>query len=164
MVPKAEADALAPHANNIVALMSAPVSAAIFQLARNHKAYAAQLLREFNLHPGQEILLMELSEVEHLTQGQLVRTLMLDHSTVAKSLKRLEDAGLVTRRPSSEDRRVVIVSLTDAGSSVVLHVQGVWEELERAATKDLSPKQQRVIVELAALVERSVGDAMKGSA
>ncbi len=66
-----------------------------------------------------EILLMELSGVEHRTQGDLVRTLMVDHSTVAKSLRRLEAGGLVARRPSSEDRRVVIVSLTDAGLALV---------------------------------------------
>ena len=51
--------------NDIVALAAAPVSAAIFQLARTHKAYAAQLPRQLDLYPGQEILLMELSGVEH---------------------------------------------------------------------------------------------------
>ena len=141
--------------NDIVALAAAPVSAAIFQLARTHKAYAAQLLRQLDLHPGQEILLMELSGVEHRTQGDLVSTLMVDHSTVAKSLRRLEDGGLVARRPSPEDRRVVIVSLTDAGLALVERVEAVWEQLERSTTDGLSPKQQALIVNLAALAERS---------
>lgn len=148
-------------ANDIVALMSAPVSAAIFQVARNHKAYAAHLLRALDLHPGQEILLMELTGTTHRTQGELVRTLGLDHSTVAKSLRRLEDAGLVVRRPSEADRRVVMVSLTDDGAALALRVQAVWEQLEHTTTTDLTREQRRTLIELASIVERSVARALR---
>jgi len=53
----------------LTALRSAPVSAAIFEMARSHRALAARLLRQLGLDPGQEILIMQLSEMEHRTQG-----------------------------------------------------------------------------------------------
>jgi hypothetical protein len=36
------------------------VSYAIFQLARAHRGYASSLLRQLELHPGQELVLMHL--------------------------------------------------------------------------------------------------------
>lgn len=151
-----------PGAEATPVLRSAPLSSAIYQLARIHRARAGQLLRPLNLHPGQEILLMELSGVEHRTQAELVRTLVVDHSTVAKSLKRMEDAGLVTRRPSDEDRRVTLVSLTGEGDQLVDRIRGVWEELERTTVQGLSARQQRTAVELMTHIERSMRTAVAG--
>lgn len=158
-MPQSQSRAAKERPNDIAALKSAPVSATIFQLARNHKAYAARLLRQLDLYPGQEILLMELAEVEQRSQAELVRTLMLDHSTVAKSLKRLQDAGLVTRRQSALDARSTIVSLTAAGRSLVERIDTAWNELERTTTSKLSPDQQRLFIQLAGQIARSVEEA-----
>ncbi|MFM9662805.1 MarR family transcriptional regulator, partial [Streptomyces scabiei] len=46
-----------------------PMSYAIFQLARAHRARAAVLLRAMDLHPGQELLLMQLLDRDGQTQS-----------------------------------------------------------------------------------------------
>src|SRR5438034_4844479 len=63
-----------------------PMSYAIFQLARAHRGCAAAMLREVDLHPGQELLLMHLFDRDGQTQAELVESVGLDHSTVSKSL------------------------------------------------------------------------------
>ena len=91
------------------------MSYAIFQLARAHRARAAAMLREMDLHPGQELLLMHLLDRDGQTQSELLESVGLDHSTVSKSLSRMQDAGLLVREPAEHDRRVMVIHLTDKG-------------------------------------------------
>src|SRR4051812_17786031 len=95
-----------------------PMSYAIFQLARAHRAYAAALLRAMDLHPGQELLLMQLFDRDGQTQSELLESVGLDHSTVSKSLRRMQVAGLLIREPAEHDRRVMGVHRTDKGRAM----------------------------------------------
>lgn len=113
------------------------LSYAIFQLARAHRAYAARLLRDLGLHPGQELLLMQLLERDGQTQSELLAAVGLDHSTVSKSLGRMQEAGLLTREPAEHDRRVMRVWLTDRGRAMREPLEEMWSELESASVADL---------------------------
>jgi DNA-binding MarR family transcriptional regulator len=126
-----------------------PVSFAIFALARSHRARAAAMLAEIGLFPGQEILLMKLAEKEGEPQKTLCDSFGLDHSTVAKSLGRLEAQDLIHRHKCAEDGRVTKVYLTDKGRETTLAIARVWAELEKITVADLSPKEQAELVEIA---------------
>jgi DNA-binding MarR family transcriptional regulator len=53
------------------------------------------------------------------TMNELARLLDLDKSSVTGLVDRAQRRGLVVRFPSTADRRAVLVSLTDAGRSLV---------------------------------------------
>jgi DNA-binding MarR family transcriptional regulator len=125
-----------------------PVSFAIFALARSHRGLAAQLLREVGLFAGQEIMLMQLWDQDSQSQNCLGRTLRLDHSTVAISVRRLEDAGLVNRCRSKEDGRVTIVSLTQAGRDLEAKVLDIWSRLENITTEGFTEQESEWLVKL----------------
>ncbi len=114
---------------------------AIFQLARAHRAYAARLLRDLGLHPGQELLLMRLLERDGQTQSEMLAAVGLDHSTVYKSLRRMQEAGLLTREPAEHDRRVLRVSLTDKCRAMRQPLETMWAELELASISGLDEPQ-----------------------
>lgn len=116
-----------------------PVSYAIFALARVHRAHAASLLRALGLHPGQELLLMRLLDRDGQTQSELLDAVGLDHSTVSKSLRRMQDAGLITRTPAEHDRRVMQVHLTDSGRALREPIAGMWATLEALTVTDTPP-------------------------
>ncbi|WAL68812.1 MarR family transcriptional regulator [Amycolatopsis cynarae] len=130
-----------------------PVSFAVFAVARTHRALAAHLLRELGLFPGQEIMLLQLWDSDGQSQTSLGRTLGIDHSTVAKSVRRLEDAGLVTRTRSPQDRRVTLVHLTDRGRRLEKRVEEAWSALERETVKTLTTDEQATFVALARRIE-----------
>lgn len=130
-----------------------PVSSAVFAVARAHRALAAHLVRGLGLFPGQEIMLMQLWDSDGQSQTSLCRTVGLDHSTVAKSVRRLEQAGLVTRSRSAEDGRVTLVYLTEQGRQLQDQVEAAWAELERETVKALAPEQQATFVTLARQIE-----------
>jgi DNA-binding MarR family transcriptional regulator len=66
-----------------------------------------------DLHPAQAGALLQLARP--LPMNELAAVLACDNSNVTGLVDRLEARGLVTRRPSPEDRRVKRVVLTPAG-------------------------------------------------
>jgi len=147
--------ARAPRPPSTVAA-DAPVSYAIFQLARTHRAYAAELLRALDLHPGQELLIAALSEGGPQTSTQLGRVERVDHSTIAKSLRRMEIAGIIERSPSEDDRRATIVSLTPKGRALYRKIIAVWRELERVSVLELDPDRRDSFSQAMRQVEASI--------
>ena len=137
-----------------------PMSYAIFQLARAHRAYAATLLREMDLHPGQELLLMQLLDRDGQTQSELLESVGLDHSTVSKSLRRMQDAGLLIREPAEHDRRVMVVHLTDKGRAMREPLAAMWRALEETTARNLSAQQAESFVRTA----YAIADAINGRA
>ncbi|MFH9015441.1 MarR family winged helix-turn-helix transcriptional regulator [Streptomyces sp. NPDC017943] len=135
-----------------------PLSYAIFQLARTHRAHAAAMLRTMGLHPGQELLLMQLFDHDGLTQAELLERVGLDHSTVSKSLRRMQEAGLLTREPAPHDRRVMVVRLTDTGRALQKPIADMWRSLEQISVRDLTPDQVEEFTTCAQLIEQAVRD------
>lgn len=123
-----------------------PVSFAIFALARSHRVKAASMLADIGLFPGQEILLMQLAEKDGKPQKSLCESIGLDHSTVAKSVARLERDGLIERRKCPEDGRISQVHLTSRGREMTDAIARVWAELERQTIKDLTPAEQQALM------------------
>ncbi|MUZ71199.1 MarR family transcriptional regulator [Agrobacterium vitis] len=76
------------------------------------------LLEPLGLTYPQYLVMMVLWETDHLAVKALGERLGLDSGTLSPLLKRLEQAGYVTRQRQSQDERQVTVSLTPTGASV----------------------------------------------
>ncbi|CAJ1196509.1 Organic hydroperoxide resistance transcriptional regulator [Companilactobacillus paralimentarius] len=63
----------------------------------------------------QYLVLVSLYQYKNLSVKELGELLSLDSGTLTPLLKRLENEGLVVRKRSKEDERVVNVYLTEAG-------------------------------------------------
>ncbi|AXI80778.1 MarR family winged helix-turn-helix transcriptional regulator [Peterkaempfera bronchialis] len=134
------------------------LSYAVFLLARAHRAYAAGKLRDLGLHPGQELLLMQLLDRDGQTQSELLESVGLDHSTVSKSLRRMQQAGLLTREPAEHDRRVLNVRLTDRGREMREPLEAMWSALERISVQGLDEGEIESFIAVARRIEGSIAD------
>jgi MarR family transcriptional regulator, organic hydroperoxide resistance regulator len=72
--------------------------------------------QEFDLAPQQAMALRALHEPRPM--GELAKFLFCDNSNVTGIVDRLEERGLVERRPAEHDRRVKLIELTDEGQRV----------------------------------------------
>lgn len=89
-----------------------------FSLYAAQKAMTAAyqpILAELGLTYPQYLAMLVLWEEGEASVSRLGERLKLDSGTLTPLLKRLEKAGLVTRRRSEDDERVVLVSLTAEG-------------------------------------------------
>ena len=130
-----------------------PTVHAVFRLSRVHRTIIGRLLRELGLVPGQELLLLQLCDRDRCSQSDLVERLGLDPSTVTKMLQRLERGGWLRREQSTEDGRVMVVTLTPAGRDLQNAVTSLWSELEGETVKSLSGDEQTELLRLLRKVE-----------
>lgn len=71
--------------------------------------------------------------------SELHRVFGVKRSTLTSMLDRLASRGWVAREPSARDRRVILVSLTDAGRTRADRIQTGIEELEARIGAELTP-------------------------
>lgn len=77
----------------------------------------------------QYLVLNALGEEDSMTIGAIASRLSLDSSTVTPLVKRLEQAGLITRQRSQVDERQVQVHLTDSGRALLARSNCLGETL-----------------------------------
>lgn len=89
---------------------------------RRYLAFAEAGARSAGLTPQQHQALLAIKAHAAPTGmfvGELAGQLLLKHHSVVELTGRLEAAGLVARSPDIEDRRRVLLSLTEAGERVL---------------------------------------------
>ena len=110
---------------------------------------AAKLLREatdeamsqHGVRVGQHIVLSVLWEQDGLTPGEIARRLDTAIPTIVNTATRMEEAGLVVRRPDPADARLVRLYLTPHARSVRDSVREARAALVRRATATLTPAE-----------------------
>jgi len=98
---------------------------ALYAASRAMTAAYAPLLDAIGLTYPQYLAMLVLWREDGLRVSHLGERLALDSATLTPLLKRLETAGLVTRKRSSEDERVVEVFLTAAGKKLEKRAESV---------------------------------------
>jgi DNA-binding MarR family transcriptional regulator len=74
-----------------------------------------------------------------------MRATLLSSSGMTKRLDRMEDAGLIERRPDPNDRRGTLVRLTRRGRSVIDRAVETHVEKEERLLAALTPAERRTL-------------------
>lgn len=97
----------------------------LYAASRAVTAAYRPILAELGLTYPQYLALTVLWEHGPAPIRHLATALRLDHATLTPLLRRLESAGLVTRRRSADDERSVVVSLTPDGDALRGHADRI---------------------------------------
>jgi DNA-binding MarR family transcriptional regulator len=87
-------------------------------------------------------VLITLDRNESINQGGLADLLEVEPITLCRMVDRLQEAGLVERRPSPADRRVWQLFLTDKSRPLLKQLRGVATELLKEAMAGISQAEQ----------------------
>jgi DNA-binding MarR family transcriptional regulator len=85
-----------------------------------------EALRPVGLTNGQFSLLMSLNRPEPAGLGGVANLLAMDRTTLTAALKPLERRGLLIIAPDPKDGRARVLSLTDAGRTVLAQALPIW--------------------------------------
>lgn len=119
-----------------------------YQLLQVHKAHrqrAEAALNKLGVHTGQEMVLLQLWIEDGIPQSQLAACMGVEPPTATKMLQRMERAGLIERRPDSEDARISRVYLTERGRALEQPVLDIWKQLEAETASGLSLVEQALL-------------------
>ena len=83
-----------------------------------------------------------------LSPGARLRATLVTSGTMTNRIDRLEQAGLVRRRPDPQDKRGVLVTLTAAGAARVDAALADLLEAERALLSSLPESNRRTLADL----------------
>jgi MarR family transcriptional regulator, organic hydroperoxide resistance regulator len=104
-----------------------------------------ELLDELGLYRGQPSMLRALWEADGVTHSSLAGQLNKSPATITKTVKRMEKAGFVERKPDPRDERLSRVYLTAAGRDVQAAVEQVWQDFEMQAFAGFSPEEMATL-------------------
>lgn len=114
------------------------------QMRRNY----SEMLRELNLHVGQDQLLCRLWREDGVTQTQLSELLNCEPPTVANMVKALESYELIYRQRDEVDGRVNRVYLTTKGQKIKDPVERIWVKQQDKLLDGISSEERIVLKKL----------------
>jgi len=129
--------------------------ALMFELMHHSKQRFMAIASEFDLSPPQVMALRQLDPDEPKPMSELALALRCDNSNVTGIVDRLEDRGLVERRPGAHDRRVKMLSITERGAQVRAGLAARLDEPPEALA-GLSLEDQRALRDI---MRRALGRA-----
>ena len=113
--------------------------------------YLDPFFKEHSLHQGEFDVLATLRRSGapyRLAPTQLFEALMISSGGMTNRLDRLEKSGLILREANPEDRRSMLVALSDKGLDLINQMVQLHVENEAKALKALSNKEQQTLEKL----------------
>ena len=129
-------------------------------VAFSHSNRAMQArTRAGGLKPGQPKVLEHLAFHEGCTQRDIGRACVMDKSTAASVLSRMEEGGLIERAPTPGDRRGTRVEMTALGREAALCVQAFGDQVDEICLQGMSNEEARQLTALLGRVIDNLKDA-----
>src|SRR6185437_1651635 len=117
-------------------------------IARRLNRTMDETLAEFDLDNAEHKTLSVLAQSGapfRSTPGRLAKRMELSSGAMTNRLDRLEEADLIRRLPDPEDRRSVVVELTDHGRETIQKAIGVQDQQEALVAAALNPREKSQI-------------------
>jgi len=102
---------------------------ALYSASRAMTAAYRPLLGDLGLTYPQYLVLLVVRDDGPVSVSHIGERLQLDSGTLSPLLKRMESAGILSRRRSADDERQVDVTLTDAGRRIAARAECIPEKL-----------------------------------
>jgi MarR family transcriptional regulator, organic hydroperoxide resistance regulator len=130
-----------------------------------YRLYRASKKLQLRLHTRLRALRMSSSEWRAisvlkaygaLSIGEIVEATLMEQPTISRVVARLEKNGLVARRPSTRDSRMVLISLTAAGVDVFKQIIPAALRHQDLALEGIARKDIAQLVATLERIERNI--------
>jgi len=119
-----------------------------FQLSRTSRAGARfwhQKVARFGVTSAQALVLLFLVEKDKVTSRYLGEKTEFDSATLTGLLDRLAKAGFIERRDNPDDRRAILVCLTQSGQVTAGQIQNIIGDENQAFLSKLTPEEGLIL-------------------
>ncbi|WP_373601457.1 MarR family winged helix-turn-helix transcriptional regulator [Paraclostridium bifermentans] len=120
----------------------------ISQIHRKGSIFISKELNSLGIGSGQVMFLLELYRGDGKSQEELAERLNIDKGTTARAIKKLEEAGFLTRERDLVDKRAYKVYLTEKGKDIKEEVYEIMMKWEEKITSNLNKEESENVVNL----------------
>lgn len=128
----------------------------------NHRSVIESKFRENGLYFGQPPILKYLSEHENATQKEIADFLHISAPSVATSLKRMEEAGLVVRLENKNDARKNTLKLTKKGKKLTKFADDYFLRIDNVTFSGFKEDEIEMLVSFLERMNKNLTDFAKG--
>lgn len=128
----------------------------------NHRSVIESKFRENGLYFGQPPILKYLSEHENATQKEIADFLHISAPSVATSLKRMEEAGLVVRLENKNDARKNTLKLTKKGKELTKFADDYFLRIDNVTFSGFKEDEIEMLVSFLERMNKNLTDFAKG--
>lgn len=129
---------------------------AVIYLYTESRRITKDLAKKAQLTGPQLTVVKMLESVGDLSLSDLSERIRAQNSTVTGIIDRMEREGLVTRRRSKADRRVIHIALTKRGEALARQIPVEPMDIFRRALQTLSPTEARDLTRILTKLARAV--------
>ncbi|MDA1324561.1 MAG: MarR family winged helix-turn-helix transcriptional regulator [Proteobacteria bacterium] len=115
---------------------------------QRHTLIFQENIGDDQLTPLQFAALVKLRDVDEVSQNLLGRLTAMDAATMQGVIKRLASRNLILRRPDPDDRRRLILSLSDEGRGLINRLLSNGGRITERTLAPLNQDEQRVFLQL----------------
>lgn len=109
-----------------------PVGNLLYMIGKGYSMYLNHNIAEYGINTTQLHLLFEISCQCDINQESIAKRCSINKGAVARSIKKLEDSGLVVRQIDENNRRQNKIALTEQGKEVLDKSTKVLENWENS--------------------------------
>jgi MarR family transcriptional regulator for hemolysin len=102
--------------------------------------------------------LFRLAKKQNMTQSELACELELEQATMVRLLDRMEENGLIERRPDANDRRVKLIVLTSHGEEQAALVKAIADRMREQIFAAVDERDLRASIALLEAVAGNIAD------
>lgn len=124
-----------------------PIGKLITFISKGHNFYLNHKLEELNISASQVQALFEIKCSKGINQDGIASRCNIDKGAIARSLKKLEDKGLVLKEIDENNRRQNKISLTSEGEEVIEKSISILEHWEEEVFKEVDKEKKLFLQE-----------------
>ncbi len=113
-----------------------PVGKLLYMIGKGYSVYVNRNLEEFGINTTQLHLLFEIAHESNINQEMIAARCNINKGAVARSIRKLEEKGLVKREIDENNRRQNRLSLTKDGEDILIKACGVLRDWEDSVILD----------------------------
>ena len=118
--------------------------------------YYNQQLAGFDLSVPKALLLLEISPEGGENPKTLAAKLDLESSSMTGLLDRLEKKGFIERRPDPNDRRSILIFLTQSGITARENIKALVEKLDRKVQEALTAEDVKAFRRIISVISKQI--------
>ncbi len=102
--------------------------------------------------------LFRLAKKQNMTQTELACELELEQATLVRLLDRMEENGLIERRPDANDRRVKLIALTEHGEEQAAFVRALADQIRHQFFEGIEQEELKQAIALMQRISENVSN------